>query len=48
MEKREPSYTGNYSQYPEINHSGKEYGKEYTYIHISPHSPERLQVANIV
>ena len=42
MEKRGPSYTGNYSQYPVINHSGKEYEKEYTYIYISPHSPERL------
>ena len=26
--------TGNYIQYPEINHSGKEYEKEHIYIYI--------------
>ena len=26
--------TGNYIQYPVINHNGKEYEKEYIYIHI--------------
>ena len=26
--------TGNYSQYPVINHHGKEYEKEYIYIYI--------------
>ena len=25
--------TGNYIQYPVINHNGKEYEKEYIYIH---------------
>ena len=25
-------YTGNYFQYPVINHNGKEYGKEYRYV----------------
>ena len=26
--------TGNYTQYPVINHNGKEYEKEYIYIYI--------------
>ena len=29
-----PYSTGNYSQYPVINHKGKEYEKEYIYIYV--------------
>ena len=32
--------TGNYIQYPVINHNGKEYEKEYTHTHTHPYTTE--------
>ena len=37
-----PYRTGNYIQYPLINHNGKEYEKEYIYIYIYIHITESL------
>ena len=34
--------TGNYIQYPEINHNGKEYKKEYIYICVCVYITESL------